>query len=241
MRRIYDGVLSLTIAGIFGGISWYLVRRYLKDEKSEVDEAVWSGDGSLGFRRCLTTSVISEVVIGMGASLGREAAPKLMGGVSGSLPRAGLDSLLHSVAFSSCAGAGRVWRLSTTCHSVGHCLPRRSSAAASPSRPSCPPVACSWIATATAWLYLPNRATYVDIPAYHFTLSLFVWALLVGPVIGLISSGYIRVIGWVSHHRASGRRILVAFPSRPRARAARHRVSAAIRQREGHGALDFPG
>jgi H+/Cl- antiporter ClcA len=75
-----------------------------------------------------------------------------------------------------------------------------------------PAVACSWIATATAWLYLPNRATYVDIPAYHFTMSLLVWALLVGPVIGLFSSGYIRVIAWVSHHRASGRRILVAFP-----------------------------
>ncbi len=31
------------------------------------------------WRRCLGTSVISEVVIGMGASIGREAAPKLAG------------------------------------------------------------------------------------------------------------------------------------------------------------------
>jgi chloride channel protein, CIC family len=36
------------------------------------------------------------------------------------------------------------------------------------------------------------------------------WALLAGPVIGLISSGYIRLIGWVSHHRAAGLKALFA-------------------------------
>ena len=36
------------------------------------------------------------------------------------------------------------------------------------------------------------------------------WALLAGPVIGLISAGYIRLIGWVSHHRARGTRALFA-------------------------------
>ncbi len=75
-----------------------------------------------------------------------------------------------------------------------------------------PAIACSWIATATAWLYLPDRATYLDIPSYHFTTSILVWALLVGPVIGLVCSGYIRLIGWVSHHRVTGGRILVSLP-----------------------------
>jgi chloride channel protein, CIC family len=31
-----------------------------------------------------------------------------------------------------------------------------------------------------------------------------------GPVIGLVSAGYIRLIGWVSHHRARGTRALFA-------------------------------
>jgi chloride channel protein, CIC family len=73
-----------------------------------------------------------------------------------------------------------------------------------------PALACSWIATATAWLYLPNRPTYIDIPGYRFTMTLLVWALLAGPLIGLIASGYIRLIGWVSHHQASGRLALFA-------------------------------
>ena len=62
-----------------------MLRRYTRGEPSELDEAVWNGDGRLSFRRCLGTSVISEVVIGMGASIGREAAPKLLGGASGSV------------------------------------------------------------------------------------------------------------------------------------------------------------
>ena len=76
---------SLLIAGAFGGIAWFLLRRYMKSESSEIDEALWNGDGRLSFRRSLGTSVISEVVIGMGASIGREAAPKLLGGASGSV------------------------------------------------------------------------------------------------------------------------------------------------------------
>ena len=73
-----------------------------------------------------------------------------------------------------------------------------------------PALACSGIATVTAWLYLPSRATYLDVPGYHVTVPLLAWALLAGPLIGVIASGYIRLIGWVSHHQASGRWVLIA-------------------------------
>ena len=78
-------VTSLVLAGAFGGVAWFLLRRYTKGKRSEIDDAIWNGDGRLSFRRSLGTSVISEVVIGMGASMGREAAPKLMGGASASV------------------------------------------------------------------------------------------------------------------------------------------------------------
>ena len=73
-----------------------------------------------------------------------------------------------------------------------------------------PALACSWIATATAWIYLPTHATYVGIPDYRFSGSLLTFSLIAGPVIGVISAGYIRLIGWVSHHRAAGVRALYA-------------------------------
>ena len=74
MERASDPrrLVSLLLAGVAGGVAWYLLRRFTKGEKSEVDDAIWRGDARLSFRRCLGTGVISELVIGMGASIGRE-------------------------------------------------------------------------------------------------------------------------------------------------------------------------
>ncbi len=203
-------VLSLLIAGAFGGVAWYFLRRYTKGEHSEVDEVIWAGDGELSFRKSLGTSVISEVVIGMGASIGREAAPKLMGGAAASV-LAGWGRLSVSqrrllVACGGGAGLAAVYNVP-----LGGALFTAEILVGSLSLPvMLPALACSFIATATAWLYLPTHATYLDIPAYHFSASLMVWALLVGPLIGLFAAGYIRLVGWVSHHRVTGRKAMVA-------------------------------
>ncbi len=89
-------VSSLLLAGLFGGVAWYLLRRYTPGKKAEIDDVLWSRTGELSLRRSAGTAVISEVVIGMGASLGREAAPKLMGGVSGGYWVAGFIYRQHS-------------------------------------------------------------------------------------------------------------------------------------------------
>ena len=201
---------SLLIAGVFGGVAWFLLRRYTKGEPSEIDEALWNGDGRLSFRRCLGTSVISEVVIGMGASIGREAAPKLLGGASGSV-LAGWGSLSVPqrrllVACGGGAGLAAVYNVP-----LAGALFTAEILVGSISLPvMLPAIACSAIATATAWVYLPDHVIYPGIPDYRFTWSVMTWALLAGPVIGLISAGYIRLIGWVSHHRARGTTALFA-------------------------------
>jgi H+/Cl- antiporter ClcA len=205
-------VLSLTIAGLFGAVAWYLVRRYMKGEKTEIDDSIWKGEGELGARRSLVTSIISEVVIGMGASLGREAAPKLMGGVSGSVlatwARLSPQQRRLLVACGGGAGLAAVYNVP-----LGGALFTAEILWGSLTLPvMLPAIACSGIATAVAWIYLPEHATYLDIPAYRFTVSLMVWSLLVGPLVGLLAAGYIRLVGWVSHHRVSGSAILVTFP-----------------------------
>jgi len=203
-------VVVLLIAGAVGGVAWYVLRRYTKGECSEVDEAVWNGSGKLSLRRSLGTSVISEVVIGMGASLGREAAPKLMGGASASV-LAGWVGLSPAqrrllVACGAGAGLGAVYNVP-----LGGALFTAEVLVGSIALPTIlPALACSWIATATAWLYLPTSATYIDIPAFHSDTRLIVWALLLGPVVGVFAAGYIRLLGWVSHHRVSGRKALAA-------------------------------
>jgi len=203
-------VVSLLIAGVFGGVAWFLLRRFTRGEPSEIDEAVWSGDGQLSFRRCLGTSVISEVVIGMGASIGREAAPKLLGGASASvLARwTGLSAQQRRLLVACAAGAGLAAVYNVP---LAGALFTAEILIGSITLPvMLPALACSFIATATAWVYLPDRATYIGIPDYRFSGSLMTWSLLAGPVIGLMAAGYIRLIGSVSYHRASGTRVLYA-------------------------------
>ena len=202
-------VLSLTIAGAFAGPAWYLLRKHLKG-KSEVDEAVWAGDGRLAAGQSLLTGVISEVAIGMGASIGREAAPKLMGGVSGSVSAGwfGLNTAQRRLLVACGAGAGLACVYNVP---LGGAIFTAEVMVGAITLPVVlPALACTFIATAVAWIYLPHHATYLDIPAFHFTTPLMVWALIFGPVIGLMASGYIRMIGWISHHRVTGRPAIAA-------------------------------
>lgn len=196
-------VLSLVFAGIAGGVLWYVLRRYTPGEHTEVDDAIWQGT-PLSTRRSLASSLISELVIGMGASIGREAAPKLMGGVSGNVlaraARLGPGQRRLLIACGAGAGLACVYNVP-----LGGALFTAEILLGSITVPVVlPALACSAIATATAWIYLPHHATYLGVPAYRFTLPLAVFALIGGPVFGLFSAVYIRLISWVSHHRARG-------------------------------------
>jgi CIC family chloride channel protein len=203
---------SLLVAGVIGAVSWYLIRRFLKSEHAEIDEAVWSGDGDLSPRRSLLTSVVSEVVIGLGASLGREAAPKLMGGASGSVISRWFNLTPAQkrllVACGGGAGLAAVYNVP-----LGGALFTAEVLYGSFALPVVfPALATSLVATVVAWVYLPSGATYADIPNYRFSASLMVWSLLAGVLIGMLAVFYVRLIGWVSFHRAKGTHILWAMP-----------------------------
>ncbi|HWD94798.1 MAG TPA: chloride channel protein [Acidimicrobiales bacterium] len=205
-------ILSIVAAGIFGAVSWYLIRRYLKRERAEIDEAVWSGDGELSIRRSMLTSIVSEIVVGAGGSIGREAAPKLMGGVSGSVI-ARWFSLTPAqkrllVACGGGAGLAAVYNVP-----LGGALFTAEVLYGSFALPVVfPALATSLVATCVSWIYLPSGPTYGDIPTYRFSASLMVWSLLAGVIVGLLAVGYVRLIGWVSHHRAKGVHIFWTMP-----------------------------
>jgi CIC family chloride channel protein len=197
-------VTSLLLAGAFGGMAWFVLRRFTPGKRAEIDDVLWSRSGELSVGRSLGTSVISEATIGMGASLGREAAPKLMGGVSGALTGRwfGLSAAQRRllIACGGGAGLGCVYNVP-----LGGALFTAEILCGSVAVPTMlPALACSGIATISAWVYLPNRATYLDVPNYQLSATLLVWALLAGPLIGLGAAAYIRGIGWLSHHRIPG-------------------------------------
>jgi CIC family chloride channel protein len=203
-------IAALAIAGAVGGVGWYVLRRVTAGRSSDLDDELWTGTGDLSFRRSLGTSMLSIIVVGAGASLGREAAPKLMGGALGSLAGRwrGLSVPQRRllVACGAGAGLGAVYNVP-----LGGALLTAELLLGSLTLPVIlPALACSWIATAVAWIYLPSAPTYTDVPAYHLRASLVVFAVIAGPVIGLLAVGYIRLIGWVSFHRMQGRALIVA-------------------------------
>jgi CIC family chloride channel protein len=203
-------ITSLLIAGAVGGPAWYLVRLATKGEQSHLDDALWAGDSRVSFRRSLGSGIISEIAVGMGASLGREQAANLMGAASGSAvsDRIGLTAGQRRVLVACGAGAGLAAVYNVPFGGAFFTLEVLLGTMALPA--VLPAVACSLIATGVAWLYLPSHATYVDIPAFHFSGTIMTWSIVMGPVVGLFAAGYIRLIGWVSHHSARGRAMLLA-------------------------------
>jgi CIC family chloride channel protein len=211
----WQRMVPLLVAGVIGGPAWYLLRRFTPRQKSEIDEVIWdeNGEGRLSPFRSFATSVISEVVIGLGASIGRESAPKLLGGVAGSVTAgwAGLSPAQRRLLVACGGGAGLACVYNVP---LGGALFTAEILVGSVTLPVVlPALACSGTATFVAWLYLPQHATYTDVPAYQFAPRLLVWALLAGPAIGGFAAAYVRVIGWVSHHRARGAWVIGAMPA----------------------------
>jgi CIC family chloride channel protein len=200
----------LTTAGAFAGVAWYLLRRWTPGEKSDVHGTLWEGGSRLSLRRSLPSGLFSEVVVGMGASLGREQAPQLMGAVSGSmLGRWGALSREEQRLLLACgsgAGLAAVYNVPIGgALVIAELLYGRIALSV-----VLPALVSSVLATVVSWIYLPNQATYLGLPSFHFAGTELVWALLAGPVIGVLAVGWTRLIGITSAHVATGRRLLYA-------------------------------
>jgi H+/Cl- antiporter ClcA len=72
-----------------------------------------------------------------------------------------------------------------------------------------PALLASAIAAGVSWLALPNTPTYL-IPAYPSSPSVVCWALVAGPVAGLVSIGYVHLVAWADRNKPEGWRRLIA-------------------------------
>jgi CIC family chloride channel protein len=72
-----------------------------------------------------------------------------------------------------------------------------------------PALATSLLATAVAWVALGSRPTYL-VPTYDAHASQIFWALLVGPIAGLVSVLYVRLITSAHALRPTGWRRVAA-------------------------------
>lgn len=202
-------VLVLFAAGVLTGVGALVLRRLPGFGGGEVSEAVWLRDAQLGLVQSISRGLLSIVTVAMGSSLGREAAPQLTGAAVASrlcdavsMPRWQRRLL---VACGAGAGMAAVYNVP-----LGGALFALEVLLGTVTLPLVlPALLTSAIATLVAWVALPNHSIYV-VPGYRVSAPLVVWAVLAGPVAGLLAVGWVRVIVRVHRLRPKGRARFIA-------------------------------
>jgi H+/Cl- antiporter ClcA len=201
-------VLVLAIGGAVAGIG-LLIRKYvIGGHGGGVAESIWFEEGRFPFIRTTFSAVLSVVIVGLGASLGREGAPKEVGAAIAS-KLADWFRLSHPqrrllAACGAGAGMGAVYNVP-----LGGALFAMEVLLGTLAFPMVlPAVITSLIATAISWIYLPTQATYV-VSSFHIHASEIFWALIFGPIAGVASVIYVRAIVWADRAKPEGWRMLV--------------------------------
>ncbi|HXB15915.1 MAG TPA: chloride channel protein [Solirubrobacteraceae bacterium] len=183
-------VIVLTIGGVVAGAGVVALSRYAT---SDVSEALWLRRARLPLLPSLARAAHSIVIVALGASLGREAAPQQAGAALASTlgERAGLPEWQRRLLVACGAGAGMAAVYNIPLGGALFALEVLLGTLALPF--VLPALATALIATAVAWVYIPKAPTYLI--AEHITHpTQIVWAAIAGPVAGVVSVLYVRLI-----------------------------------------------
>jgi H+/Cl- antiporter ClcA len=198
-------VLALLAAGAVTGMGQIVLRRLSSGNGIDTTAAIWFHAGRLPALRTLGSAVLSVIIVGMGVSLGREGAPKQVGAVFGNLLADGtrLSDEQRRLLVACGSGAGMAAAYGVPLGGALFSLEVMRGVLAL--RYVMPALVASAVATAVAWIVLPDAPTY-PIPAYASSAPAVVWALLAGPLAGLFSVGYVRLITLAERNKPVNRR-----------------------------------
>lgn len=160
---------------------------------TEVTEAIWLRSGRLDLPVSIARALLSIVTVGMGVSLGREAAPQLVGAATaGRLAEwADLPTWQRRLLVASGAGAGFAAVYNVPLGGTLLALEVMLGTLALPL--VLPALLTSATATAVAWIFLGTAPTY-NVATYGFHGSQLLYAALMGPIIGVVAVGWTRLI-----------------------------------------------
>ena len=203
-------LIILLAAGAVTGAGQVLVRRLAAGNSIDITVAISNFAGRLPALRTLATATLSVVVVGMGASLGREGAPKQAGAVIANTlaDRAALSDEQRRLLVACGAGAGMAAAYGVPLGGALFAVEVLRGVLAL--RLILPALLASACAAGVAWLLaMPNEPTYV-IPSYSLSASVICWSVVAGPIIGVFSVGFVRVIAWADRNKPTGTARLLA-------------------------------
>ena len=193
-------VVVMVLAGIAGGLALYLLRRITGGTGGEMTGAIWHRQGRFAAGPTVVKSLISIVVVGMGAAVGREAALKDMGAVvAGKLSDwTGLSDEERRLLVACGAGAGMAAAYNVP---LGGALFAAEVLLGSMSLGNViVAIVTAVLAVAVSWLMLPNAPTF-EVQPLTLSPSLLIWAAIAGFVIGAASAIYVKLIRWAEADR----------------------------------------
>jgi H+/Cl- antiporter ClcA len=195
--------LVLLGAGVVTGLGQIVLRQLSSGNGIDTTAAIWFYAGRVPALRTLGSAVLSVVIVGMGASLGREGAPKQVGAVLANFfsDRARLSDEQRRLLVACGAGAGMAAAYGVPLGGALFSLEVMRGMLSL--RYVLPALFASIVATAISWLALPDAVTYV-IPAFPNSASILVWTLLAGPIAGVVSVGYVRLVTWAERNKPKG-------------------------------------
>jgi H+/Cl- antiporter ClcA len=196
-------------AGVLTGLGQLLLSGLSSGNGIDINAAIWFTAGRLPALRTLGSAVLSIFLVGMGVSLGREGAPKQAGAVFGnwSADGAKLSDEQRRLLVACGSGAGMAAAYGVPLGGALFSLEVLRGVLAL--RLVLPALMASTVATLVAWSVVPNEPLYL-FPTYEMSPSVIVWSLVMGPIIGLVSVGYVRAIAWADRHKPRGWKRLVA-------------------------------
>jgi H+/Cl- antiporter ClcA len=196
-------VVVLLLAALIVIVGLRLLGHMASTGGTEVSESLWLRRGRVAFWPSIARGVLSIVIVGMGVSLGREAAPQIAGAATASklADWAELPIWQRRLLVASGAGAGfaAVYNvpLGGTLLAVEVLLGTLALPLVIPA------LLTSATATAVAWITLGTGPTY-HVAAYNVHLSQLVWAAVVGPPIGLLAYVWTQLISRAGQMRPRG-------------------------------------
>jgi H+/Cl- antiporter ClcA len=199
-------VLVLALAGAIAAAGTLLVRRLGGSGGGEISEALWLGRARLELVPSLIRGLTSIVTVGMGASLGREAAPQLAGAALASelcdRNQGRITPSQRRLLVAAGAGAGMAAVYNVPFGGALFALEVLLGSLALPL--VLPALLTSIVATAVAWIVVATRPTF-SVGAFHIAGTQLAWAVLAGPLAGLLAVAWVRVVALANQRRPSRR------------------------------------
>jgi H+/Cl- antiporter ClcA len=199
-------------AGALVSLAQFVLARLTSANGIDIAEAITRHAGRLPAVRTVGSAVLSIVVVGMGASLGREGAPKQVGAVvaNACADRGKLSDEQRRLLVACGAGAGMAAAYGVPLGGALFALEVLRGVLAL--RLILPALLSAAVATGVSFLALPDAPTYA-LPVYPSSAAVVLWAALAGPLLGVVAVAYVRVIAWADRHkpRSWGRYVVPVF------------------------------